>query len=135
MSEQAWTVLIVVGIVVALASLVGAVILAVRLWRTRALLTNLGAGGKVAFYGALAYTVLPLDVLPDPIYLDDMGALAGALLYLGHLVRRHRAARAAGAGRVVRSAPARPAPAQPAPAQRRRRAPQALAEQQHHHDE
>jgi hypothetical protein len=102
MSEQAWTVIIVVGIVVAVASLIGAIILAVRVWRTRAMLTDLGAGGKFAFYGALAYTILPLDVLPDPIYLDDMGVLAGALLYLTHLVRKHRAARSVAVPRQTR---------------------------------
>ena len=52
----------------------------------------LGVGGKVAFYGALMYTILPIDLLPDPIYLDDMGVLAGALIYLTRLVHKHRAA-------------------------------------------
>jgi hypothetical protein len=92
MSREAWTALIVLGVVVAVATLIGAVVLAFRVWRTRKLLGELGAGGKVAFYGALIYTFLPVDVLPDPIYLDDMGLLATALLYLGHLVRKQRSA-------------------------------------------
>ena len=92
MSRDAWTVVIVLGVIVAVATLIGAIVLAVRVWRTRKLLGELGAGGKVAFYGALLYTILPVDVLPDPIYLDDMGLLAGALLYLSHLVRKQRAA-------------------------------------------
>lgn len=91
MSRDAWTVVIVLGAIVAVATLIGAIVLALRLWRTRKLLVELGAGGKVAFYGALLYTILPVDVLPDPIYLDDMGLLAGALLYLTHLVRKQRA--------------------------------------------
>ncbi|SCE84619.1 Protein of unknown function [Micromonospora chaiyaphumensis] len=83
--------------VAALATLVGAVLLAVRVVRTRRMLGALGVGGKVAFYGALIYTILPVDVLPDPIYLDDMGVLAGALIYLGRLAAKQRAAqRAAG---------------------------------------
>lgn len=94
--------ILVLGGIVAVATLVGAVMLAVRVWRTRKLLGELGAGGKVAFYGALAYTVLPVDLLPDPIYLDDMGVLAGALLYLTRLVHRHRAARV-GSDRAHRS--------------------------------
>jgi uncharacterized membrane protein YkvA (DUF1232 family) len=57
------------------------------------MLGELGTGGKVAFYGALIYTFLPVDLLPDPIYLDDMGVLAGALAYLTHLVRKRRALR------------------------------------------
>jgi hypothetical protein len=90
MSREAWTAVIVLGVIVAVATLIGALVLAVRVWRTRKLLGELGAGGKVAFYGALLYTILPVDVLPDPIYLDDMGLLAGALLYLTHLVRKQR---------------------------------------------
>ncbi|MEU7998723.1 YkvA family protein [Micromonospora sp. NPDC049060] len=90
MSREAW---IVVG-VVAVVTLVGAVVLAVRVIRTRRLLGTLGLNGKLAFYGALLYTVLPIDLLPDPIYLDDMAVLTGALLYLGRLVRQRRAASA-----------------------------------------
>ncbi|WP_433389409.1 DUF1232 domain-containing protein [Micromonospora sp. KLBMP9576] len=88
MSNEAW---IVVGII-AVVTLAGAVFLAVRVIRTRRLLGTLGVSGKVAFYGALVYTVLPVDLLPDPIYLDDMAVLTGALLYLGRLVRQRRAA-------------------------------------------
>jgi 4-amino-4-deoxy-L-arabinose transferase-like glycosyltransferase len=91
MSREAWIAVIVVGGMLAVATLIGAVVLAVRVWRTRAMLGDLGFGGKVAFYGALVYTIFPIDVLPDPIYLDDMGVLAGALLYLTHLVRKRHA--------------------------------------------
>ncbi|MEU8252836.1 YkvA family protein [Micromonospora inaquosa] len=90
MSRQAWVLVVVAGIL-ALATLVGAVVLAVRVVRTRRLLNGLGAGGKVAFYGALIYTIFPVDVLPDPIYLDDMGVLAAALIYLTRLVHKRRA--------------------------------------------
>ena len=101
MSREAW-VLVVLAAVVAAAMLAGAVVLAVRLVRTRRMLGALGAGGKVAFYGALIYTILPVDLLPDPIYLDDMGVLAGALFYLGRLVAKHRAEqRAAGESPVA----------------------------------
>ena len=92
MSREAWIVVVVVGGILAVATLIGAIVLGVRVWRTRAMLGDLGVGGKVAFYGALVYTIFPIDVLPDPIYLDDMGVLAGALLYLTHLVRKRRAA-------------------------------------------
>ncbi|MGC4745467.1 hypothetical protein ACLQ28_07375 [Micromonospora sp. DT201] len=90
MSRQAWVLVVIAGIL-AIATLVGAVVLAVRVVRTRRLLTGLGAGGKVAFYGALIYTIFPVDVLPDPIYLDDMGVLAAALIYLTRLVQQRRA--------------------------------------------
>ncbi|MFJ8830776.1 hypothetical protein [Micromonospora aurantiaca] len=101
MSREAW-VLVVLAAVLAAAMLAGAVLLAIRVVRTRRMLGALGAGGKVAFYGALIYTILPVDLLPDPIYLDDMGVLAGALFYLGRLVAKHRAEqRAAGESPVA----------------------------------
>jgi len=91
LSSETWTLILVAGGIVALATLIGAIILAVKVVRTRRLLGNLGAGGKVAFWGALIYTVLPVDLLPDPVYLDDMGVLAAALIYLTRLVHKHRA--------------------------------------------
>ncbi|MEV0425429.1 YkvA family protein [Micromonospora sp. NPDC050495] len=100
MSREMWLLVVLAGLV-ALATLVGAVLLAVRVVRTRRLLGALGAGGKVAFYGALIYTILPVDLLPDPIYLDDMGVLAGALVYLGRLAARHRAAQGALPGQTA----------------------------------
>ncbi len=42
-------------------------------------------GGKLAFWAAVAYTVLPLDVLPDPLLLDDIGVLALAVAYINYL--------------------------------------------------
>ncbi|MFI6261789.1 hypothetical protein [Micromonospora sp. NPDC051006] len=91
MSREAWFVVVIAGIV-AVATLVGAVLLAIRVVRARRMLTALGGSGKVAFYGALIYTIFPVDVLPDPIYLDDMGVLAGALIYLTRLAHQRRAA-------------------------------------------
>ena len=46
---------------------------------------------RSAFYGALAYTIFPIDILPDPIYLDDMAVLGGALAFLTHLARKRGA--------------------------------------------
>ncbi|MEU5562627.1 MULTISPECIES: YkvA family protein [Micromonospora] len=114
MSREAWIVLLVIAGVVLLATLVGAVVLAVRVVRTHRLLTSLGSSGKVALYGALAYTIFPVDLLPDPIYLDDMGILAGTLIYLSRLVQKHREA--------ARRLPSQPY-APPGPGQDRRRVP------------
>ncbi|GII23437.1 DUF1232 domain-containing protein [Planosporangium mesophilum] len=96
MSREAWIAVIVLGGVVAVAALVGAILLAIKVWRYRKMLDALGASGKVAFYGALVYAILPVDLLPDPIYLDDMGVLAGALIFLTRLAQKRRAARGAG---------------------------------------
>lgn len=91
MSDSGWVILIVVGSVVALATLVGAIVLLVKVFRARKLLAEVGTGGNVAFWLALIYTIFPIDVLPDPIYLDDIGVLAGTLMYLTRLVQKKRA--------------------------------------------
>jgi len=91
MSREAWIVVATIGGLLIIASLVGCVLLLIRLFRIRRQLGDLGVGGKVAFYGALIFTFFPVDLLPDPIYLDDMGVLAAATIYLGHLLERRRA--------------------------------------------
>ncbi|MCP3819683.1 YkvA family protein [Streptomyces sp. A3M-1-3] len=74
---------VVVAIVVVLAVLtLGLVIaLVVRMVRVRRELRRAGvpAGSRWAFWGALAYVVLPVDLLPDPVLLDDIGVLLIAL--------------------------------------------------------
>ncbi|WP_434742644.1 DUF1232 domain-containing protein [Micromonospora sp. SH-82] len=104
MSQETWL-FVVLGGVLAVATLVGAALLAFRLWKTRQMLGALGAKGKVAFYGALAYTILPVDLLPDPIYLDDIGVLAAALLYLARLARKRGDANPTDSARPVSAAP------------------------------
>ncbi|MDG4826677.1 hypothetical protein O7635_32920 [Asanoa sp. WMMD1127] len=112
MSREAWILVIVVGALLALGSLIGAIVLGVRVVRVRNQLGTLGFGGKVAFYGALVFTIFPVDVLPDPIYLDDMGVLGLALLYLNGLLRRRQE-------RLPRTLP--PLPRTPAPQVPRKR--------------
>ncbi|MCQ8774323.1 YkvA family protein [Streptomyces telluris] len=76
-----WWVLI-CGVAVVLAAVAGAaVFLAVRLFRARRLLQQAGApeGSKMVFWGALLYLVSPIDLIPDPVYLDDIGVLLLAL--------------------------------------------------------
>jgi hypothetical protein len=102
LSQEAWTLIAVLGGVLAVATLIGAVVLAVKVWRTRKMLGDLGAGGKVAFYGALIYTIFPVDLLPDPVYLDDMGVLTAALIYLTRLVNKRREANRAATRSVAR---------------------------------
>ncbi|MEU5658705.1 YkvA family protein [Streptomyces sp. NPDC047737] len=72
-----------------------AAVLLVRVIRARKLLVDAGTPfrGKALFWAAVIYTVSPVDLLPDPVYLDDIGFLLLALRSL------HAAAHAAGAGR------------------------------------
>ena len=87
MSREAWIAVAVVVAVVALLTLYGAFRIGKKLFITKRMLGELGAGGKFAFYGALIYALFPIDILPDPIYLDDMAVLGGALFYLNRLLR------------------------------------------------
>ncbi|MEV4754187.1 YkvA family protein [Micromonospora sp. NPDC049559] len=82
--------LVLLGLVV-VATLAVAVFFLVRLLRMRTLLRSsaMPVSGKVAFWAALIYSVSPADLLPDPVYLDDIGILVGAIGYLGHLARKH----------------------------------------------
>jgi uncharacterized membrane protein YkvA (DUF1232 family) len=78
---DSWTWVIVAIVLVAAVVLAVAVRLLLRLVRTRRDLRRAGlpTGPKWVFWGAVLYLVLPTDVLPDPVYLDDIGVLLLAL--------------------------------------------------------
>ncbi|WP_433454814.1 DUF1232 domain-containing protein [Streptomyces sp. CA-142005] len=75
------TTLLVIGAVVAAVLLAVAVGLLVRLVRARRTLRRAGlpTGPRWVFWGAVAYLLLPADLLPDPVYLDDIAVLLLAL--------------------------------------------------------
>ncbi|MFI6648216.1 YkvA family protein [Streptomyces sp. NPDC050529] len=102
MDTTAW---IVIGAVLLLGMGVAGVLL-VRVLRARKLLADAGIPlhNKALLWAAVIYTVSPVDLLPDPVYLDDIGFLLLALRSL------HAAARAAGTARAGRRAelPAEP---------------------------
>lgn len=68
-------------VVLVLATLAAAIGLLVKLVRARKVLKEAGLprSGKLTFWAAVAYLVCPIDLLPDPIYLDDIGVLLLAL--------------------------------------------------------
>ncbi|WP_329122264.1 YkvA family protein [Streptomyces sp. NBC_01465] len=72
------------------ATLAFAVVLVIRLFRARRLLRDAGipVQNKLAFWGALIYTISPVDLIPDPVYLDDIGVLLLALHTLQAAARR-----------------------------------------------
>ncbi|MFD8565606.1 YkvA family protein [Streptomyces sp. NPDC059639] len=116
MDGQTWLVL---AALAALVMLAYAAVLLVRVFKARKLLVEAGIPlrNKALFWGAVIYTISPVDLLPDPIYLDDIGVLLIALKAL------HSAARRAGLDRADREdsrpavAPKRvaPKPGEPAP--------------------
>ncbi len=75
------TEVIVVAAVLAAVVLAVAVRLLVRLVRTRRVMRRAGlpTGPRWVFWGAVLYFVLPADLVPDPVYLDDIGVLLLAL--------------------------------------------------------
>ncbi|MER5344038.1 DUF1232 domain-containing protein [Streptomyces mirabilis] len=80
MDSTTWTVVLIVAILGA-AALGVAIAVLVRLVRARRDLRRAGlpTGSRWVFWGAVAYLLLPTDLLPDPIYLDDIGVLLLAL--------------------------------------------------------
>lgn len=74
-------------VVVALIMVVAAVFLFIKLLAKFRLVHQqfMPLGARAAFWLALGYAVLPLDVLPDPLLFDDIGVLIAALTYINHL--------------------------------------------------
>ncbi|MFF1555965.1 YkvA family protein [Streptomyces sp. NPDC058279] len=58
-----------------------AAVLLVRVFKARRLLLEAGIPlrDKALFWVAVLYTVSPVDLIPDPVYLDDIGVLLLAL--------------------------------------------------------
>ena len=88
MSEDTWIVIGAIVAVVGIISLVIALRLTFRLFSVYRTLRATGAKGQWVFWAALAYLVFPIDLLPDPIYIDDIGVLTGALWFLTRLARK-----------------------------------------------
>ncbi|MFG2710723.1 DUF1232 domain-containing protein [Streptomyces goshikiensis] len=78
MDGKAW---FTVAVIVALGLAVAAAVLFVRVLKTRRLLVDSGIPlrDKALFWVAVIYTVSPADLIPDPVYLDDIGVLLLAL--------------------------------------------------------
>ncbi|WP_225848965.1 DUF1232 domain-containing protein [Streptomyces sp. HPF1205] len=92
---------------VAVVAVVSAVIvlrLLRRLLRARRLLEAAGVrpSTKLLVWGSIAYTVWPVDLLPDPVYLDDIGFLLLALRAVHRAGARIRISRGEAGGKAGR---------------------------------
>ncbi|MFD3533677.1 YkvA family protein [Streptomyces sp. NPDC058664] len=78
MDGSFWLVVVAVAVLVLAAC---AAVLLVRVFRARRLLLDAGVPlrSKALFWTAVVYTVSPIDLIPDPVYLDDIGVLLVAL--------------------------------------------------------
>jgi uncharacterized protein DUF1232 len=92
-TEVIW--LVAGGVVLALVTAVIAVRVLLRLVRVRRLLKSTGmpVSTKAMFWASVAYLVWPVDLLPDPVYLDDIGVLLLALRSLHAAASRARTPR------------------------------------------
>src|SRR5262245_3634834 len=93
MSRDTWYLIGAVVVVVGVVTLFFALRLTFKLVAVKRALSQVGGGGKLAFWGALAYLIFPIDLLPDPIYLDDMAVVGGALFFLTKLLRKQQSLR------------------------------------------
>ncbi|MBT2448311.1 DUF1232 domain-containing protein [Streptomyces sp. ISL-43] len=78
---DATTIWLIVAAVVAAGLALTAAVLLVRVFAARRLLRDAGIPlrDKALFWAAVVYTVSPVDLIPDPVYLDDIGFLLVAL--------------------------------------------------------
>jgi len=93
MPDWGWDLLSALGVAAVVLVVVTAVVvlvLAITMIRRHRKVHQPGVpvSAKVSYYGSLVYALLPVDLLPDPILVDDIGVLATALLYVGHVLKR-----------------------------------------------
>ncbi|QXV55762.1 YkvA family protein [Amycolatopsis sp. TNS106] len=82
--ESLWTTLGVVAVVVVIVLVLVALFLVAKLVRKHRQVHQPGTPvpTKAAYWVSLAYTVFPFDLLPDPVYFDDIVVLASGLVYV-----------------------------------------------------
>ncbi|MBT2388314.1 DUF1232 domain-containing protein [Streptomyces sp. ISL-1] len=80
MHTEMWMVVAVAAALIATTVVLAGVLL-IKVVRARRLLRDAGipVENKMAFWGALIYLASPVDLLPDPVFLDDIGFLLLAL--------------------------------------------------------
>ncbi|GLW71541.1 hypothetical protein Kpho02_38400 [Kitasatospora phosalacinea] len=101
MGEGTSALLWIAAAVFLVATVAAAIVLVVKLVRTRRLLVDAGVprSKKVLFWAAIAYLVWPVDLMPDPVLIDDLGVLLLALRSLNKALPEGVARRAGRRGR------------------------------------
>ncbi|MEX0172957.1 YkvA family protein [Streptomyces sp. LMG1-1-1.1] len=87
------TLWLIVAVVLVLVVAGAAAVLLVRVFRARRMLMDAGVPlqSKALFWAAVVYTISPIDLIPDPVYLDDIGVLLIALRALHAAAARNGA--------------------------------------------
>lgn len=91
--SDGWDLLSTLGVVALVLVIVSAVVvlgLAIVMVRRHRKVHQPGVpvSAKVSYYGSIIYALSPVDALPDPVLIDDIGVLAAALVYVGHVVKK-----------------------------------------------
>jgi uncharacterized membrane protein YkvA (DUF1232 family) len=89
MSNGDWVGLSVLTVAIVLTVAV-VVVLVARMIRKFRLVNQPGmpVSAKITYFASIAYAIFPLDLLPDPVYVDDIAVLVGALAYIGHCAKK-----------------------------------------------
>ncbi|MCD0449963.1 DUF1232 domain-containing protein [Actinocorallia sp. API 0066] len=92
MPDGWWPWAVLVAVLVVLGTLFFVVRALIRLRSLRGFVheRNSPATAKAAYYGAWIYALSPIDLLPDPILLDDVGIVLAAIATLEYMVRKRR---------------------------------------------
>lgn len=83
-----------IAVVVAITGLVGAYLLVKLVKKHREVnRPDTPFSAKFVYYASLVYAIFPIDLLPDPALIDDIGVLAGSLFYVSRVVKKLRGRR------------------------------------------
>lgn len=82
------------GVLILLATVIAALLAVVaflgyRLYKTYSIVSDTAAPSslKYVFWLAVIYTISPIDLLPDPILIDDIGVLVASIAHIAKVGR------------------------------------------------
>lgn len=92
MLDGNWPWIAAAGVAVVALTLFVVVRVLIRLRRLRGFVRSPDAPGaaKAAYYAAWIYALSPVDFLPDPILIDDIGVVLACVAALEQMARRRR---------------------------------------------
>ncbi len=75
------------AVIALIAMIIAAVFVFIKFVRTFKLIQSehMPMGGKLAFWGTVLYLFSPVDLLPDPILVDDIGVMLAAAAFITKL--------------------------------------------------
>lgn len=79
--------LFLLALIALIAMIIAAILVFIKFVRTFKLIQSehMPMGGKLAFWGTILYLFSPIDLLPDPILVDDIGVMLAAAAFITKL--------------------------------------------------